>query len=286
MTNLNHLHVVSTVCDLGSFQLASEKLNKARPAVSYAVKQVEDFYQIQIFDRSEYRPKLTAEGKLLLTRIRRLLDHAQEFEAYVQDLKGEVEGELKLAVSSVFPPDQLSSLLNDLRHTFPSTTIHLEFEVGAGERLLLADTVDLAICVVASRHGALDYLQLETMEMPLVIKSDQVTVPAAEVTRDMLLSLPQIVVKSPDEQSPDAGLLEQSQKWFVTELGAKRDLICAGLGWGRLPKHMVDAELSDGTLVALPTLGQISLPVCLAKRARYPLGPVGRHIWDSLQQQV
>ena len=77
MTNLDHLNVVSTICDVGSFQLASEKLNKARSAVSYSVKQVEQFYQIQIFDRSKYRPKLTADGKILLGQVRHLLKQAQ-----------------------------------------------------------------------------------------------------------------------------------------------------------------------------------------------------------------
>ncbi|MFY0662817.1 MAG: LysR family transcriptional regulator [Shimia sp.] len=49
MTNIDHLNVVATIYDMGSFQLASEKLNKARSAVSYSVKQVEDFYQVQNF---------------------------------------------------------------------------------------------------------------------------------------------------------------------------------------------------------------------------------------------
>lgn len=74
MTNLDHLNVAATICDMGSFQLASEKLNKARSAVSYSVKQVEEFYQVQIFDPSTYRPTLTRDGKALIARIRHLLD--------------------------------------------------------------------------------------------------------------------------------------------------------------------------------------------------------------------
>ncbi|SMP22290.1 regulatory helix-turn-helix protein, lysR family [Shimia sagamensis] len=73
MTNLVHLNVVATICDLSSFQLASEMRSKARSAVSYSVKQVEELYQIQIFDRSGHRPTLTRDGRVLLTQIRHLL---------------------------------------------------------------------------------------------------------------------------------------------------------------------------------------------------------------------
>jgi len=63
MANLDHLNVLATICDTGRFQLASKKLNKARSAVSNSVKQVEDFHQVQVFDRSTRRPTLTRDAK-------------------------------------------------------------------------------------------------------------------------------------------------------------------------------------------------------------------------------
>ena len=64
MINLEHLQVIETICREGSFQKASEKLFKARSAVSYSVKQVESHYDIQIFNRATYRPELTPEGSV------------------------------------------------------------------------------------------------------------------------------------------------------------------------------------------------------------------------------
>ena len=65
-------------------------------------------------------------------------------------------------------------------------------------------------------------------------------------------------------------------------MATKKELILAGLGWGRLPDHMVEKELSDGYLESLPKLGDLSLPICLTKRAGHHLGPVGRRIWEQL----
>ncbi|AEV39582.1 transcriptional regulator, LysR family [Pseudovibrio sp. FO-BEG1] len=281
MTNLDHLNAISTICEVGSFQLASEKLNKARSAVSYSVKQVEEFYQLQIFDRSKYRPKLTPEGKTLLVQIRRLLEQAKAFEDSVKDLKGENEPEIRLAVSSIFPVTWITDLLKSLRTKFPQTTIHLDVEVASGERVLLSEAVDMAIFAAPTRNASLDYKPITSMDVPLVISYGLLGDNAPHsLTRASLAEHPQIVVKSSDAQSPDTGLLADAPKWFVTDLQAKKDLITSGLGWGRLPRHMIAQEVTEGVLKPLPTLGEISLSICLARRGNHHLGPVASHIWN------
>ncbi|MCH2067159.1 LysR family transcriptional regulator [Shimia sp.] len=282
MTNLDHLNVVATICDTGSFQLASEKLNKARSAVSYSVKQVEDFYQVQIFDRSTYRPTLTREGRALLAQIRHLLDQAQQFEDFVRDLKGEVETELRIGVSSNFPIPRLAKLLKELKREFPSTTLHLEIETASGERQLMAEKVDIAIFAAPTRSPFIDYRQITQMSFPLVAAPELVGSNPALVSKTELGRHPQVVVKSSDEKAPDTGLLGDAPKWFVTDMATKKELILAGLGWGRLPDHMVEQEVSDGSLEKLSTLGELSLPICLTKRAGHHLGTVGRRIWEQL----
>ncbi|QDG74646.1 LysR family transcriptional regulator [Labrenzia sp. PHM005] len=286
MPNLDHLDVIDTICETGSFQLASEKLNKARSAVSYSVKQVEDFYQIQIFDRSKYRPELTPEGRILLSRIRILLGQAQAFDAFVEELKGETETELALGVSSIFPTKQLTGLLKSLRSNFPATSIHLEFEVASGERMLLAEKVDVAVFAAPVRNASLDYKPIDTIDVPLLISRELINEQPDAITRTDLIRHPQVVVKSSDDKSPDAGLLDEAQKWYVTDLSAKKDLICSGLGWGRVPRHMVEEEINSDRLVVLPTLGEVVLPICLSKRANQSLGPVGQHIWNFFDVQA
>jgi DNA-binding transcriptional LysR family regulator len=41
------------------------------------------------------------------------------------------------------------------------------------------------------------------------------------------------------------------RQWLVNDLGAKRDLLRAGLGWGHLPRHLVVEDLASGQLVEL-----------------------------------
>lgn len=280
MTNLEQLNVVATICDTGSFQLASEKLNKARSAVSYSVKQVEEFYQVQIFDRSKYRPELTRDGKALLIQIRQLLKRAQYFEDFVRDLKGENEVELRLGVGSNFPIGRLAKLLKSLKEDFPATTIHLDIETASGEQILLAEKVDIAIFAAPTRSPYIDYLQIERMEFPLVISSSLISETPETFSEAELAQYPQVIMKSTNEQVRDMGILDDALKWYVTDPHAKKELITAGLGWGRLPHHFVADEIASNDLIVLPTLGELSVPICLTKLAGQSLGPVGKRIWE------
>jgi DNA-binding transcriptional LysR family regulator len=63
---------------------------------------------------------------------------------------------------------------------------------------------------------------------------------------------PQIVVtdNQPGAEKTQHGVAGKRQ-WLVNDLGAKRDLLKAGLGWGHLPRHLISEDLASGQLVEL-----------------------------------
>jgi len=280
MVNLEHLHVINTICAEGSFQKASEKLHKVRSAISYSVKQVEAYYDIQIFNRETYRPELTEDGKLLIVKIRQLLQQASEFETFVNQMKGENETELRLGVGSLFPIEKITGLLIELKAEFPRTTIHLEVEVASGERKLLDEKVDIAIYGVPSRSKTVDYKLIDTINIPLVISTKLLHSHDGNVSEDDLAAYPQVVVKSSDRQSPDSNIVDDALKWYVTDLTTKKALITAGLGWGRVPYHMVEKEINNKELICLDTQGELNLPIYITKLKNKALGPVALKIWN------
>src|SRR3546814_14621781 len=62
----------------------------------------------------------------------------------------------------------------------------------------------------------------------------------------------QVVVtdNQPGAEKTQQGVAGKRQ-WLVNDLGAKRDLLKAGLGWGPLPRHRVAADLASGPMVEL-----------------------------------
>src|SRR3546814_5382509 len=87
----------------------------------------------------------------------------------------------------------------------------------------------------------------------------------------------QVVVtdNQPEAEKTQQGVAGKRQ-WLVNDLGAKRDLLKAGLGWGHLPRHLVADDLAGGQLRSeehtseLPSLMRISYAVfCLKKKTTH-----------------
>ena len=83
---LRHLKVFVTVCELNSITRAAEKLYVAQPAVSSAIKELEDYYDIKLFDRISRRLYLTDAGKSLLAYATHIVSLFSEMESNVRDL--------------------------------------------------------------------------------------------------------------------------------------------------------------------------------------------------------
>ncbi len=283
MISLEHLQVIDTIEKEGSFRKASEKLFKAQSAISYSVKQVEEHYSIQLFSRDSYRPTLTSEGKLVLSKIRLLLKQANEFDVFVTQMKSPVESELRVGISALFPIERITGLLHELKEEFPHTVIHLNIENASGERLLLDDQVDIGIYGVPLQNSLVDYKKVDTLALPVFISNKIMPDNGEDMTESELRQLPQIILKSSYQSSPDFGHLDGSQKWFVTDQVTKKALIKEGLGWGRLPLHEIGQELENNELVQINKADVFEIPIYVAKLKNKALGPVALKIWDYFE---
>lgn len=283
MIPIEHLHVLDVINQEGSFAKASERLFKARSAVSYSVKKVEEYYQIQIFDRSCYRPTLTRDGELLLQKISSLMAQFRQFDSFAKQMNAEVETELKIGISAIFPTTKVTALLRHLNQTFPNTIINLEIETSSGERLLLDEQVDIGIYGGLKHHDKVTYRRIDTFHIPVFV-ADVFPIEAAELTLSELKKHPQVVLKASYKSGPNIGVLEDGIQWYVSDHNTKKELIYSGLGWGRIPTHEIEAEVKSGKLIKAECCEQMDVPVYVAKLENKTLGPVGQAVWDFFEQ--
>ncbi len=101
----------------------------------------------------------------------------------------------------------------------------------------------------------------------------------------LLRAHPQIVLRDSAQGSsrPALNVLEGGLRWTVTDIGAKKELILAGMGWGGLPEHVVARELADGTLKALvvPEFAEAMDLFAIRRRDRAH-GVVATSLWEAL----
>jgi len=75
-----------------------------------------------------------------------------------------------------------------------------------------------------------------------------------------------------------------TETWRLGDLGAKHELLLAGVGWGGMPEALVADDLAAGRLVLLDIEGRSPDEYLIygVYRADAPPGPAGRWFLDRL----
>jgi len=80
------------------------------------------------------------------------------------------------------------------------------------------------------------------------------------------------------------GVVEHANHWTVSDIYIKKQIICHGMGWGRLPTYLIQDELKSGKLQLLEgeffdnRVMQLSA-IRLQNKVR---GEVAEQVWQSL----
>jgi len=97
--DLSELQVFLTVAKEGSFSRAAERLYRTQPAVSLAIRKLEDSLGQPLFVRGARPVRLTDAGSLLREYAERLLNLRDEVKKGLLELEGLKRGELSLGVN-------------------------------------------------------------------------------------------------------------------------------------------------------------------------------------------
>ena len=253
---LEQLKVLCAIVDNGGFRAASQALHRSQSAISIAIRNLEDELGVTLFNRSEYRPVLTDQGQSLYQKALRVLSQAEDFTSLAKHYSMGDEPNLRLALSAAAPVEQIMEVLRDLKAQAPATRLTLLVENlnGALERLI-DDDADIAI-TESFREGISGYQHVEIAKIsfiPVVSASSPLAQKAANVSEQDMEDQTQIIVRDTSRhiEKITGGILNPEANWFVNDFTMKKRIIISGLGWGRLPEHLVEDEIKNGTLVAL-----------------------------------
>ena len=62
---IRHLKIFIAVAENGSMSVAANRLYLTQPTVSQAIRDLEDHYRVQLFERSHKKLFITQEGQVL-----------------------------------------------------------------------------------------------------------------------------------------------------------------------------------------------------------------------------
>ena len=280
--SIEQIRCLNEVAAQGSVHSASLKLNKAKSAINYSINKLEEQLSFKVLDRSSYRTKLTHKGLLFLEKAKPLLKESTALTESAKQIASGVETKVTMSATALYPTEKLNTVMSNVLKKFESTEFIFHKEILSGEKMLREGLVDIAIFENLNNTLDFDYKPIGSVDLKLVVSSEHELLTYDSISEEDLMKFPQIVQRStiPDDYS--VGVKENALKWTVSDLASKKELIIAGLGWGRLPSHEIESELNNGSLSHLENLKQDHrVDICICKHKDKDVGAVTQYIWDS-----
>lgn len=291
--DLAQLEIFLCVAEEKSFSRAADKMLRTQPALSIAIKRLEEELGETLFDRSSKSGTLTEAGHILLSYAQRMINLREEARDSIAELRGMYRGRLTIGANESTSLYLLPELLLDYRKLYPN--IKIEVFRNVSERIpteVLERNLDFGFLSYDPKNPQLQSIELNRDELVLVVPPGHRFVDRRQVT-----------VKELGEEQFVAHNVKTPARTRIFELFARHDTplnICIELatletikafveleaGIAILPRLAVRDELIAGRLVEVPVKGmKIDKVVRLVFRRENTLSHAAKCFLDLVRRK-
>lgn len=284
MMTFEQLLVFHKIVQTGSFKAAAVEMHKTQPAISFSIKKLEEEMEVDLFDRSAYRPTLTSHGKALFERSQKIIQGMSELESLSKAFQQKEEPEIGISIDGICMHSDLLKLLKGFSDAHPLTKLQMSFDIlSDAERKVLDREAQIGITHFVSDKNVLEIVPFTSVKMIPVMNRDLFKEKKVKTQND-LLDIDQVVISDKNPKGASFGLLDAGKKWRLFDNNFKKEIILAGLGWGHLPENTIEQEIKEKKLIVLKfeDIHPRELGVNLIRLKKQPLGPVAKKLWDKL----
>jgi DNA-binding transcriptional LysR family regulator len=255
--DINQLEVLVAVANEKSFSRAAEVLERTQPAVSQAVRRLENEIGEKLFDRSSKDGTLTSAGEVLLGYAKQMLNLRETAQTAIKDLRDLHQGKVVLSANehTVF---FLLPLIKAFRKLHPQ--IKVEVRRGVASRIpseVMNREVELGLISFKPSDISVKSIPVIADELTLIVSPGHYSANKTDVSIKELGFESFIAHNAPSpyrEQVIEAFEKHQTPLNISIELPsleAIKRLVKMGVGVALVPKITAQAELDDGTLIGL-----------------------------------
>ncbi|HFE37423.1 MAG TPA: LysR family transcriptional regulator [Gammaproteobacteria bacterium] len=270
------LQVFHTVANLLSFTKAAETLHMTQPAVTFQVRQLEDFFNTRLFDRTHNRITLTEAGQRVNDYAARIFDLYGQMDNAVKELTGEVSGVLIIGASTTIAEYMLPALLGDFKAQYPDVNVRLKISNTDGIVSMVENNViDFGVVEADVSNKSLVVELCKKDQMVAIVPLGHELASRSSVDLKSLLEYPYICREEGsgtreviNKHLQEAGLSPYDLN-VIMELGspeAIKGAVEAGIGISVLSRATLVKEMKLGTLVAIPLNPPLERPFSFVRQ--------------------
>lgn len=170
---LRQLEYFLMVSKVSSFTRAAERLYVSQPAVTNAIRSLEEELGIQLFDRTQKQALLTSEGQVFFKHVENIMCGVSKTIFEINELKNLNNGVLTLGITPVAGMRPVAQLLKQFRTKYPNIQLSfIEGNVDEVQKLLIEDKADIGIVILGENNSLLEYTPLGSQELVVCCSKD------------------------------------------------------------------------------------------------------------------
>jgi DNA-binding transcriptional LysR family regulator len=254
---LEDLRVFSTVATERSFSRAARKLHRTQPAVSQAIRRLEQAAGERLVDRSSRDGTLTDAGQLLLDYATRLLRLAGEATEAVADLKDVRKGRVLIGaneggVHAVLP------VIEAFQRTHPDILVDVRRVTSRQmAQAVLLRTVDFGVLTFSPTDRELGSVLLGQDELVLLVPPSHPLAARGQITMEEMGRQTVIAHNDPSPARDRVLRLYERRRaplnirMSLPSLDGIKRAVETGLGVALLPRRCAQGEIARGQLVPI-----------------------------------
>ncbi|MFA7593834.1 MAG: LysR family transcriptional regulator [Thiohalobacteraceae bacterium] len=255
------LQVFHTVARLLSFTKAAEALHMTQPAVTFQVRQLEEYFNTRLFDRTHNRISLTEAGRRVFEYADRIFELYAEMENAVREMTGDISGVVMIGASTTIAEYMLPALLGDFRMKYPEVNVQLKVSNTDGIVSMVENNIiDLGVveAPVLNKNLVVDVCRMD--QLVAIVPTNHPLAKHKKVKIAELLKHPYICreegsgTREVIAEYLNACNINANELSICMELGspeAVKGAVEARMGVSIASRATVNKELQLGTLVAL-----------------------------------
>jgi DNA-binding transcriptional LysR family regulator len=273
--DLMQLEMFVAAAELRSVQRASERVFRTQPAVSMAIRKLEEEIGSPLFDRSSRgNYQLTAAGEVLFAHAKRLLGLRDEALTHVRELQSLEEGRVRIGANESAGNYLLPRLIEAFRRKYPKVRIDVTRQ---NSRQLIHDIrdnmVDLALISFAPDEKDIEATPVMKDQLVLIASADHpITKKEKVAVRDLggESFIAHTVTSQSRQKVVEAFRSTDTPLRIVMEVAmieTIKKLVAMRMGIAFVPEMSVQDEIGRGELVRVPVDGlQYERTLFLARR--------------------
>lgn len=253
---LRHLRIFREVAKTLNTTVAAGNLHMSQPAVSLAVKELEDYYGVRLFDRISKRLHITGTGEKLLDYASNIVSMFDDMENSIRN--GDALGRLRVGSSITIGTLLMPGFVKTFSARWPQ--VQLKVVIDSSDIIIgkvLANQLDLALIEGISNSPNLVVEPFMSDELTMICSSQHLLASSGVITLEQLRS-EKLLLREPGSGTRDLfdhvmaslGIVIEPA-WESTSTTALINAAADNLGIAVIPLRLAKSIPSNGKISTL-----------------------------------